>query len=170
MKKLILSAVTLSLLLSACGPKEKPLTKEEKIRQYTQVTGTSVDPLYGKEIGFWYGALSGENDVNANGVGFIHKFEKGTTTVTANLNIAVAPEKQYHTAWLTDDKRSNFLKVGVMESIIGDVRHSATLSTKDDLAGQLSVLVTLESDAKASIPGETLEASGKLREVLKPQK
>jgi hypothetical protein len=172
MKKTLYSAVLVSILLSACGSPITPTqTDADKIRQYMRISEnpgqTTVDPLHGKETGFWYGAILGSNGVNANGVGFIHKFEDGTLTATVNLNILKAPEKSYFVAWLTDEGQTKFIRVGVLESIVGDARHSVSFSTKDDVTGLTSVLVTLEAATEPKTPGNTKEATGTLREVQK---
>ncbi len=171
MKNSIRIAVVCAVVLAACG--RQPLvtkqtnTATDKVREYSTVKADKnpTDPVHGKEVGFWYGAIAGVEGVNANGVGFIHSFEDGAFSVTVNLNIKEAPAKSFHVAWVTDEVGAKTVLVGVVSSIVGDVRHSASLTTKDDLQGLTKVIITLESSEKPEKPSQTREASGFLKEL-----
>ncbi|MFA5800685.1 MAG: hypothetical protein WC840_07110 [Candidatus Peribacteraceae bacterium] len=172
MKKFTIAVLCLSLLLAACGkqPIQPTASDTEKLQKYATVSrkpGEVRDPVHGKEIGFWYGAVTGINRVNANGVGLLRRFQDGTSTATVNLNILKAPVKKFHVVWLSDATWTESVRVGALQSIVGDSRHSVSFETKEDLTGLTTVLVSLESSSDPEKPGSVREAEGTLREVKK---
>lgn len=172
MKKFTLVVLCLSLSLAACGKQPiQPTTSDaEKLQKYATVSrkpGEVVDPVHGKEIGLWYGAVGGINRVNANGVGFLHRFQDGTSIATVNLNILEAPAKKFHVVWLSDATWIKSVRIGALQSIVGDSRHSVSFETKEDLTDLTTVLVSLESSSDPEKPGSVREAEGTLKEVKK---
>jgi len=171
MKKFTIAVLCLSLLLAACGKPIQPTASDtEKLQKYATVSrkpGEVRDPVHGKEIGFWYGAVAGINRVNANGVGLLHRFQDGASTATVNLNILKAPAKKFHVVWLSDPTWTKSARVGALQSIVGDSRHSVSFDTKEDLTGLTTILVSLESSPDPEKPGSIREAEGTLREVKK---
>lgn len=145
MKSLLPVSVILSLALVACGGQ----SEEDKIlemQSYSQIMKTDkdlVDPVHGKEVKFYYGAVSGVAPVNANGLAYVHVFEDGTSTVTVNLNIEVQSGAKYIVS-IENASGTSSLKVGVLRSLVGDVRHTVTMQTKNDLATSLVVVVRRE--------------------------
>ncbi len=140
------STLTLVVLLSSCGTPEKKIPdKAEQIERYTStIRGQKevVDPVHGKEVAFFYGAVSGVGETIANGVAFIHAYEDGTSIVTVNLNVLVAPQGQEYEAFLSGGAEKP-IALGVLRSIIGDVRHNAELETRENLADRRVVTVKL---------------------------
>jgi hypothetical protein len=169
MKKAALSVFLLSLALAACGtPPTVTPTDEEKVREYSTVKQTGKDqedPVHGKQVGFWYGAVGGIGDVNANGVGFLRQYEDGLFSLTVNLNILKSETPSVYAAWVTNDDGSKSVFAGVLSSIVGDARHSASLDTKEDLTGLTRVLVTKESVLTPTEPGPDRVAEGTMRAV-----
>lgn len=155
MKKLsLLGLVLVPLLIVACGT-SKPLVPnpddEKKVQEYnaplTRKPGQEVrDPVHGVETGLWYGAVSGTEGTNANGVAFVQYFEDGGSIVTVNLNIAQAPEGKHYEAIVQNEDGSDVFTVGELRSIIGDSRHSAKIDTTYDTSKLHTITVVLLSD------------------------
>jgi hypothetical protein len=174
-KSLSIVILSAALVLAACGKAPSPTTvippddgsTASKISEYNKVTGASnsADPVHGKETVFAYGAVSGISPVGANGVGFMHTYADGVSQVQVNLNILQAKSGTYHTVWLTDG--TTYLRVGTLNSIIGDARHSTKLETKENIGSMHMVLVTLENSEGAAVPSSNHEAEGTLRVVTK---
>lgn len=156
MKKLLLVPVVLCFALASCGgPSEADKILE--VQSYTQImkSGTDFsDPVHGKGVGFYYGAVSGTEGVNANGIAYIHVFEDGASTVTVNLNIELPASGTKYVAYVQDSAGTSSLKVGEMKSIVGDVRHSVKLETKEDASKTLSVKVRREGRGESVLVAE----------------
>lgn len=131
--------ITVAILaLLACTPTQ-PVDKQQLLQDYSQVKA-GKDPVHGEETAMWYGSIEGVNGTNANGVGFIRRYEDGATVVTVNLNILPAEEGTHFQAFITDGAGTS-VDAGELRSIIGDARHSAKLETKDDVSALLTVEV-----------------------------
>lgn len=152
MKKSLALIFLIPVLLVACN---KPETdKVLEIKDFTTVMKTGegvVDPEHGKETAFYYGALGGQNGANANGVGYIHTFEDGFSTVTANLNIQVADKGFEYVAYLEGATSAAPIKVGALHSIIGDVRHSVKFETNEGVTSKLKLVVYREGSGKKEV-------------------
>ncbi len=165
MYRIVLVLCLLTLPLTSCGlPSIKPSKEDQlKVQQYNKVAkkgDKTIDPVHGEEVAFWYGALTGVGETNANGVGFIHAFKDGTSVVTINLNVQPPEKPSYFTALLKNDSLGDTLEIGDLTSIIGDARHSAKLEVKEDLSQSLHVLILKHADEDD--PG-TLTAEGFLK-------
>lgn len=156
MKKLLLIPAFLCLTLAACStPSEQDKVLE--VQTYTQIMKTGEDfsdPIHGKGVGFFYGAVSGVEGINANGIAYIHVFEDGASTITVNLNIELPPSGKKYVAYVQDTSGSSTIKVGEMRSIVGDVRHSVKLETKENASENLSVKVRLEGRGSNDLVAE----------------
>ncbi len=166
----------LCIALAGCFGSDKtvqvggPADKEGDIletRSFKTVMKTGkvlVDPEHGEETGFWYGALTGIDGTNANGVAFTHRFKDGVFITTANLNIAKL-EKGSYVAWIAKDTEGTGIKrMGVLQNLLGDVRHSLRYQTSEDLSAHTVILITKEDTAVPATAGKTLVV-GTLKEV-----
>ncbi len=135
------------LVLSACGSKEKEVEIVEdkvlEVQKYNTVYQGSVDPEHGKQVAFMYGSVDGVGESKANGVAYFPTFEDGTSVLTVNVNILPAPEGSHYLVMLSDGSPKGLIEVGKLESIVGDVRHSAKLVTDDDVKSFTSILIYL---------------------------
>jgi hypothetical protein len=145
----------LAITMISCTPSQVPddgdILAEE---QYRMVTGTKdlVDPVHGKRIGFFYGAIDGVTGSKANGVAYMHVFEDGTTQGSVNLNIQQAEQgTRYIVNFSTP---SNVLyEAGELSSILNDVRHSMSFDATEDLSAYTSVNIVLESGGVRKVVG-----------------
>ncbi len=163
MKKLLLAPVLFCFLLAACGSTPAPEDKVLEVKTYNQImkSGKDVpDPVHGKEVKFYYGAVAGTEGTNANGIAYIHMYEDGTSVVTVNLNIAL-PESGNYFAYLQDSSGDKAVTIGALKSIVGDVRHTVKGETKEDVTKTLMVQVRHETREK-----KTLVAEGMLKEPV----
>lgn len=143
--RLITFLLVCSLGLAACS--------DSKIDDYGTVSGNKPHPVHGEEVLMRYGALAGAGDTNANGVGFARKYKDGAWVVTVNLNIALAPSGKNYTAYLTDSGGHRY-KIGTLQSLVGDVRHSASAEMMQDLD---------DADMVEILLGDIVVAKGTLR-------
>lgn len=165
-----------SFLLAGCfggNPDSKPVSVntgkdgdilETQSFQTTMRTGNQlIDEDHGTEIALWYGGVSGIGNVNANGIGFTHKFDDGYFVHTLNVNIKQAGTG-YYVAWAAKDAAgTDARRLGVLANLVGDVRHSVRFETKDDLSAHLHVFVTQETEKEPATPGQKVaEATLKL--------
>lgn len=157
-----LSALLIALfLLASCAPAVQPEGDVSKTEEdYRLVTGTKdvVDPVHGKRVGFWYGAIEGANGTLANGVGFLHVFEDGTSSVTINANIALPNVPERYVVQLSNSAGETVV-LGEMNSILGDARHSLNGEADADLSDYLTVSVFRVSGTEG-----TLVATGTLKQ------
>lgn len=180
-RRISLALLSCSLLLvAACGEPtqevrvENPSTESgdiletEKVQVFMNNGRAITDPQHGRENGFWYGAVSGVQGTNANGVGYTYSFEDGSFLHTLNLNIQKLEKGEYYVAWLTETGGKNPVKLGWLANLFGDVRHSVSLDTKTDLANHTHVLVTKETTKDPSQPG-TVVAEGDVKRYDRPQ-
>jgi hypothetical protein len=154
MKKYLALVLSLSamLTLSACGNQEKDKVLE--IKDFTTVMKTGdelIDPVHGKEVNFLYGALSGQNGTNANGVGYVHTFADGFSVITGNLNIELAEKGKKYTAFIEGESGAPSIALGAMESIIGDVRHSVKFETSQTLPSTVKIVVYREGSGEKNV-------------------
>jgi hypothetical protein len=173
-RKLLLTLLVIPALLVGCGKVVKPSESDSaKVRQYNTITEKASDQesaKHGKQTGFWYGALSGVESTNANGVGFLRRYEDGYFEAIVNLNIKQAEKGNVHVAWLTNAERTKFVRIAELNSIIGDTRHTASADIKDDLSTLTNIVVSYEATGTPDKPGILIEAEGSLREVSQPVK
>ncbi|MBP7114112.1 MAG: hypothetical protein KBA40_01530 [Candidatus Peribacteraceae bacterium] len=166
MKKLLLIPVVFALALAACGaPSEQD--KILQVQEYTQIMKgdkDAPDPIHGKETSFYYGAVSGTEGTNANGLAYIRVYEDGTSSVTVNLNIALPPDGTHYIAYVQSSAGDTSIKVGELTSIVGDVRHTVKLETKEDASKTLSVKVRREGKGQSD-----LVAEGTMKQPAPPQ-
>ncbi len=155
MNKFLLPLI-LCLTLSACG--QAPADdKVLKIQEYTQIMKTGgelTDPVHGKEVKFFYGAVSGTEGTNANGLAYVRIFEDGASSVTVNLNIELAPAGTKYIAYIQNSGGDASLKIGELESIVGDVRHTVKLVTDQDASTMLSVKIRREGRGESILVAE----------------
>ncbi len=156
--------------LTACGKVSDHNESEIlKVQNYNQVMKTGkvlVDPVHGEETDFWYGALSGVGETNANGVAYIHRFKDGTSVATMNLNILPVAKPQYFSVVLKNDLTGGTIDAGELSSIIGDARHSAKVETTADVSSHLRVVV-LKHMTKGD--AGTIVADGVLKKPQPPR-
>lgn len=170
MRTPFIALLSLLVLLSACTSASsdtddgEPLDSIE-ISQPMRTGGELIDPVHGKEISLWYGAVAGVNGVNANGVAFIHLFQDGVATVTANVNILPAPQGTSFEVRLTDAASARTVVIGPLESIVGDARHIVKGDTRENVASLLRFLVVRKQGST-----ETVVAEGDLKLPAKAQK
>ena len=165
MNKRLLAPALFCLLFAACST---PVPQDDvlEVKAYNQImkSGTDVpDPVHGKEVKFYYGAVAGTDGTNANGIAYVHMYDDGTSVVTVNLNIAL-PDSGNYVAYLQDSSGEKIVTVGKLQSIVGDVRHTVKGETKEDVTKTLTVQVRLESRAK-----KMLVAEGTLKEPVSKQ-
>jgi hypothetical protein len=164
-------SLALALTLSACS---KPISRDEgdilEVKKFNTVMQTEkdlIDPVHGKQTAIWYGAMNGVGETNANGAGFVHRFEDGASTITLNLNVLEAPKDYRYVGVLTTPDGSRSVDIGEISSIIGDARHSGRVETVVDVTGMTLINVySVKGSQKAS--AGTLIATGTLKEA--PQK
>ncbi|MSR67535.1 hypothetical protein EXS65_01770 [Candidatus Peribacteria bacterium] len=160
MKKLSLFLLTAALLVSACGKSDTvdpaAVDKAKKYNQVIQKGDDPVDPVHGAQTFFSYGAVSGVAPAKANGIGYLRRFKDGSSVVTVNVNILKAPEKTNYSVMLRNTSTNVTMEVGILESILGDTRHSVELTTQTDVKGYNAVSIYL---------GKVLVAQGTLKEV-----
>lgn len=156
MKKLLFAPITLCIVLAACStPSEQD--KILQVQEYTQIMKSGadvVDPVHGKEAKFLYGAVSGTEGVNANGLAYLRVFADGASSVTVNLNIELPVSGTKYVAYIQDSSGSASLKIGELESIVGDVRHTVKLVTTDDVSTMRMVKVRREGKGESVLVAE----------------
>ena len=155
-----------SLLLVACASVTVDQNANQKIKNYNAIVRPAkdvIDPVHGKETGFWYGAMSGVNGTNANGVVFMHGYSDGAYAVTLNLNILPAKKGWHFVADLRGADSAQVLSIGTLVSIVGDARHSVKLETTTDAHALLTVSVFLVADSGRAAEAQ-LVASGTLKQ------
>lgn len=163
MKKSSLLLLSLVLVLTACGDQRSE--REESMNteqiQYPMPHNGKVEYAgHGNEEWFAYGALTGVEDFNANGVAQSHYFVDGRYLHTANLNIEPAPDGYFYEGWLV--KGPSVISAGHLSNPFGDVRHSLRFEADKDYRDHLSVIITLEPDDGNPAPAQHV-AEGKLK-------
>lgn len=118
-------------------------------------------PQFGKEVWVGVAALSGTKDPAVNGAAIGHLFEDGTFVESVQLNIDPAPRGSEYGAWLTNDKRTERIFLGVLSSATNDVRYNLSYKGKDDPRPFTIASVTLQSEGKHAVPGQEV-ANGKV--------
>ncbi len=179
MRKISLFLIGSSLLLTACFGRgevkvgsDDGILEKQTVRVVTKNGKILTDPVHGKEVGFWYGALSGIDGVNANGVAFMYKFEDGTYSFVVNpLNILpLKNKKRAFTVWLAEGEGASrkYLKAGTLESLLGDSRHGLKLESKTVTDGMTMMLVTEEDrSSKALAPTTKVLVEGTLKRTVR---
>jgi len=156
--------LALGLALSACGGSTtKVPDKVTQIQEYTSTIRDGkevIDSEHGKELGFMYGAVSGVNKTNANGVAYIRAYEDGFYSATMNLNILLAPAGKKYVGYLSDEKKTKMIELGELGSIVGDVRHSLRFESKQDLREFNVFLVMMDdqviAEGTVKVPSEPI--------------
>ncbi len=165
-KRLPLAVVlVLVVSLAACKDKSDPEGDILEVKEYSTVMKTGkvlIDPVHGKEVAFWYGAIGSEK---SNGVGYIHTFEDGASIVTANLNILLAEKGTHYQAFLVSDDGKKEVDIGQLNSIIGDARHSIRFETQNDISGMTKLEVR---HMKGLLGGSEVVGSGTLKKPAEP--
>lgn len=115
---------------------------------------------HGNEEWFAYGALTGVEGVNANGVAQSHYFEDGRYLHTTTLNIEPAQDGYFYEGWLV--KGLDVVSTGHLTNNFGDTRHSLRFEKDVDYTGYLNVVITLEPDDGNPAPAGHV-AEGKLK-------
>lgn len=160
----ILLSTLLAFTLISCGQASIPQKNDDgdvlAVKEYTTIQGTKnlVDPIHGKRTGFWYGAMSGVDGTNANGVAYLHVFEDDFSNASVNLNIALAEGGDKYIVRLVD-AQGETVDMGTLSPIVGDARHSAKIDTDKNLSAYLTVRVYLVKSG-----AETLVAAGNLKQ------
>ncbi len=166
MKKLLFAPVVFCLVLTACGsPSEEDQILQ--VQEYSKIMQTGkdlVDPVHGKEVKFYYGAVSGANGTNANGLAYVHVFEDGTSIVTVNLNIELSRRGTRYVAYLNNSTGDLPVKIGELKSIVGDVRHTMKNETQKSVSETLTVNVLREGKGES-----ILVAQGTIKEPASAQ-
>ena len=160
MKKLALSLVLISLVLSSCGKKEEISVEQVemetiiyKVPMLEGGPGKYKDVNHGEELWFAMGAMTGKAGVNANGMVQANYFEKGRYRSNLQLNVERAPDGYFYEGWLVKD---GFVPVSLshLRSRFGDVRHSLNFEADQDLREYTTVWVTMEKDDGNPQPGK----------------
>lgn len=167
---LIAFSLSLALVFSACSTK---ITRDEgdvlEVKEFNTVMQTEkdlIDPVHGKQIAVWYGAMIGVGETKANGVSFVHRFEDGASTVTINLNVLLAQKGYRYVGVLSTPDGSRTVDVGEISSIIGDARHSGKMETTVDTTGMTMINVYTVKGGQM-LTEEALIATGTLKEAPK---
>lgn len=157
MKKFLLAPVIVALALASCGGVPSEEDKILQVQEYTQIMKgdkDTPDPVHGRETSFYYGAVSGADGTNANGLAYIRVYEDGTSAVTVNLNIELPPSGTKYVAYVQNSAGDISIKVGELVSIVGDVRHAVKFETKEDATKTLSVKVRREGKGDSVLVAE----------------
>ena len=163
MKKSLCLLFTFSLLLVGCNDlrseREESMNTEQI--QFPMPQGGKVEYTgHGNEEWFAYGAMTGVEDVSANGVAQAHRFEDGRYLHTVNLNIEPAPDGYFYEGWII--KGPSVISTGHLTNNFGDVRHNLRFEADEDYTGHLNVVITLEPDDGNPAPADHV-AEGKLK-------
>ncbi len=156
MRRYFLILPVLACLLFVACKTAKPPDEVLETKTFNQImkSGKDVeDPVHGKQVKFYYGAVSGSDGTQANGIAYIHLYENGTSTVTVNLNIAL-PENGHYVAYILDSSGKQEIEIGALQSIFGDVRHSVKNETTEDITKTLLVQVRRESRGTSTVVAE----------------
>ncbi len=157
MNKLLITPIIVSLVLVACTsaplPEKDEVLETQEVNQFMKTGKVLEDPVHGKQVNFFYGAVSGTGGTNANGIAYIHIFADGTSTVTVNVNIAL-PVSGSYIAYIRDASGASRIRVGELTSIVGDVRHSVTLKTTENVSRALFVEVRREGGGDSTLVAE----------------
>lgn len=123
---------------------------------------TDID--HGKETWFAISAITGINEVNANGVTSSHYFSDGTYRHGMQLNIEHAEDGYFYEGWIVAPGEDP-ISTGHLRSHFGDSRHFLNFESDEDLREYLKVVVTLEpDDGDPSPAGHIAEATLKVTE------
>lgn len=159
-------------LLAACAKNEPQATTVDvdtpigsAVINTAMPQGEVAVPGHGKETGLAIGAISGLNDVPANGVASAHYFEDKSTIIGVQANIAVAEDGFFYEAWIAGETKDQWMSLGHMTNLFGDARHSTRFETPEDLQNRSRIVITRERDDGNPLPGEEV-AEG----ILKPTK
>ncbi len=163
MRKSLSALFVLSVLLVGCSDhrseREESMNTEQI--QYPMPQGGKVEYTgHGNEEWFAYGAMSGVEGVNANGVAQAHRFEDGRYLHTVTLNIEPAEDGYFYEGWLVNGP--SVISTGHLTNNFGDVRHSLRFEEDADYTNHLSVIITLEPDDGNPAPAGHV-AEGKLK-------
>lgn len=164
MRSRLFLTLPLCVALAACQTNtvELPETPEQ-IVQFEPVGNTIEDARHGREVAFAITALSGAEDISANGMATLHRFSDKATIIGMRLNIEPAPEGFFYEARLEKADGSQQILLGVLKNAPGDARHTLTFETKEPVdATLLNVRIFQKEDAAREQPGQ-LMATGVLK-------
>jgi len=155
-----------ALALVACSQPAAPVVETQSASSARSVgvsTSLPADPQHGAVSYLGIGPLEGIKDVMANGTAVVWAFEDGTSRVSIQLNIAESAQEYVYVGWLADESERSYERLGTLQNRSGDVRHSLVLEAQKDFKRYTAVVVTVESSAGVTTPGQTV-AKG----ILKP--
>jgi hypothetical protein len=161
--------LSLSVALVGCkqtGVRVQPdqVIGEEQFNVVQPNAGDVRDDTLGKEVWFAYGAMSGINKTNANGVATGHFFDSTMYVLGIQLNIQPAVKGSFYEAWLTDEEGIQMQSAGHLTNPFGDVRHQLRFDMKKDLRPLKHIVVTLEKDDGNPSPSDQRVAEGTIKE------
>jgi len=151
--RITLSFLLLAVLLTACSYTKPVASTDDSdvlaTESYKVTTGTKdlVDPVHGKRIGFWYGSVGGVQGERANGIAYLHVFADDASIASANVNIVLAESGEEYVVVLVDESGEE-VELGVLTSLVGDVRHTVRLESANNLSTFLTLRVYRVSGAK----------------------
>lgn len=162
MKPYAFALIPFTLLLSACwtSPADEDATSSGTglrvesgsgyIRRETinmaMPQGTPEVPGHGKEVGIAYGAVSGVENIAANGIASVHYMQDRTAIVGVQVNIDVPEDGYFYEAWLSRGDGTAPLSLGHLTNPFNDTRHSLQEEIDENLSGLLNLSITLEAD------------------------
>lgn len=160
------SILLLAFLLSSCG-RSPSVTMQNGTGSSQPASAVSLpaDPQHGELTYLAIGALAGEGKTLASGTAVLWMFADGTSRASIQLNIAEADGKAY-VVWLQGADGLKTKKLGTLQNMRGDVRHSFTLEAKDDYKQYANVVITREPSEGVSTPGQVV-AKGILKETAR---
>jgi hypothetical protein len=124
--------------------------------------GTPAVPGHGKEVGMAYGAVSGQEPVQANGVATAHYLEDGTSVIGIQANIKAAEDGFYYEAWARKSEASGHISLGHLTNPYNDVRHSVRFEGAENLSDYSEIVISLQSASAPAERGPTV-ATAKLK-------
>ena len=159
-----------AFLITACNSKagtDSDVLQQDTVPTVMKTGDELEDPVHGTEKTFSYGALSGVDGNNANGVGYRYGFSDGATVITLNLNVPIV-KGSYYIGWLTqEDSTEEWIKMGDFFAPFNDARHGLKFETKADITAYKKVVITQEQTQYPAAPGKII-AAGSLTLVKQP--
>lgn len=135
--------------------------KQEIIRAMPE-RGNVRDAVHGREVWFAYGAVTGVDGTNANGVATAHHFEDGMSALSLVLNIEDPREGEFYEAWLMSESGGAPISLGHL--VFGGRKYRQTLRYRgdQDLRNYRRIVVSLEQDDGNPAQGQ-VKAEGFLK-------
>jgi hypothetical protein len=173
MNRNVFFVIMVLFLLASCTTDsalnvEEPTIGLQVVERAMPGEGNIVDAKRGAEMWLAVGPVNGVGEYPANGVTQAHLFEDGTYLLTAQVNIAMAPDGYFYEAWIIEDKEQSRggspISLGHLRSRIGDVRHNVIFESGSDLHDRLNIVITLEADDGDTAMRGNIVAEGALKE------